>query len=629
MMKSYRVIGAGPMALRKVLWLAVLAAATGLPLSQRAEASHNVVLWDAPAPTADTLSVADRAAWNPVPRDLLTLEADPPQASSDPGYYGREYSFKGDAVVENQKLAAVFSAAQGRVVLYAKDEAARSKGALSENAGIARKLVELAPRPTKAQPGAIRRVEILRNVADEVALGVTFSAPGGPDASAVFVFGKTELVEVRPGENLKGMSVLGALEYGIAPSFIGDDLIFSAAEYPSLNALCVPAENSFLGLLPGEDRELVLTWPRGKQRLTLGLGVGGPGKRRIQSIDFDPDGQSLYLAVLGAPGLWHKESLAPAFLEKDVAIKWKRPFPARWKTQLSEAGVRTTFAFREAKGQIWRGVPGSYQYPVWFKGEEACYHLSKKVPPQGESLIYFLEGQDTPLGVTTPVDILEATLGRQACERLLDLAGRKLRTHHRRGGEGVRRACTCGCTEAIQAVFEAGEEAAKKEYIAGAVDDMIYFVHRHVERIGEYQRFADDLIKLLQASGNAAPELKPFLGGLEEIARRIPQEYKVQEENMKSFAYADDLARQTLALAGRKDPNNLKAYMELLKAWRGMGGAQDYVLAQCHTITRQLCQEAGYGCVGQPKAEVLAEEIRARCRQCLRNPDGYEIWADY
>jgi len=25
----------------------------------------------------------------------------------------------------------------------------------------------------------------------------------------------------------------------------------------------------------------------------------------------------------------------------------------------------------------------------------------------------------------------------------------------------------------------------------------------------------------------------------------------------------------------------------------------------------------------------LAEEIRARARQCLRNPDGYEIWADY
>src|SRR4051812_14400190 len=98
---------------------------------------------------------------------------------------------------------------------------------------------------------------------------------------------------------------------------------------------------------------------------------------------------------------------------------------------------------------------------------------------------------------------------------------------------------------------------------------------------------------------------------------------------MKSLEHAGDLTRQTLALTGSKSTNNLAAYMDLLKAWRAMGGAQDYVLAQCHTITRKLCQEAGYGCVAQPDAVALAEEIRRRCRQVLRNPDGYEIWADY
>ena len=60
-----------------------------------------------------------------------------------------------------------------------------------------------------------------------------------------------------------------------------------------------------------------------------------------------------------------------------------------------------------------------------------------------------------------------------------------------------------------------------------------------------------------------------------------------------------------------------------------MGGAQDYLVAQCHTITRKLFQEAGYGCVNEAKAVAAAQEIRARCRQVLRNPDGYEIWADY
>ena len=138
--------------------------------------------------------------------------------------------------------------------------------------------------------------------------------------------------------------------------------------------------------------------------------------------------------------------LAASYLEKDVTLQWKRPFAAKWKTQLLEEGTKTTFAFKESKGTVWRGVPGSYNYPVWFNGDDALIHLSKKVPPKGESLIYFVDGRETPLSVSTPVDIMNATLGRSACAPIFDVAGRKLRTHHRRGGDGVHRACTCGCT---------------------------------------------------------------------------------------------------------------------------------------------------------------------------------------
>jgi len=60
-----------------------------------------------------------------------------------------------------------------------------------------------------------------------------------------------------------------------------------------------------------------------------------------------------------------------------------------------------------------------------------------------------------------------------------------------------------------------------------------------------------------------------------------------------------------------------------------MGGAQDNVISRDHSVTRKLAQEAGYHCVDRPKAVKIAEEIRRRCRQCLRNADGYEIWPDY
>jgi hypothetical protein len=374
---------------------------------------------------------------------------------------------------------------------------------------------------------------------------------------------------------------------------------------------------------------LVMTWPKAHQQMKLRLSKEQPTNGLIESIDFNNDGQSVYLATLRAPGIWHKEESTPAYLEKEVMSQWRRPFPAKWKTQLSEGGVTTTFTFRESKGQVWRGVSGSYDYPVWFNGDEAFYHFSKKVPPNGSSILYFVEGQDTPLSISTPVEILKATLGRQACEPILDTAGRKLRTHHRRGGDGVHRACTCGCTEAIQAIFEAREEVAKKEAVKEALADMTFFVEQHLERIEEYRRFAGDMIQFLRAKAAAAPELKPFIEGLEETVQLIPQEYSVQKENMKSLEHAGELTRQTMALTGDHSTNNLKIYMELLKAWRAMGGAQDYVVAQYHSLTRRLFQQAGYGCVNEPKAVAVAEEVRARCRQALRNPDGYEIWADY
>ena len=601
--------------------IVLLAITAGLTAFEHLEAAPNVVIWDTGARLSDTADGISRTDWKAVPSELFAFEAEPLKAASDPGYYGQEYSFKGDAVVENQSLTAVFWSAKGSVVLYSKGNGAQDK------AGFGNKVAEFIPLRSTSPGAKISRCEIMRNACDEAVIQAVFE--GSSNASAAFSFGRDQIVEIKPAAGTKGLSLRSPIAYGVVPGFVGDDLIFGPAEFASAERLSIPAENVFLGLLKGESTALVMTWPKGKQHLNLKLAGDSKGTRIVESVDFENDGQSFYVSTVNAPGIWHREELKPAYLEKDVPLTWKKPFPAKWKTQLSEAGVRTTFAFREAKGTVWRGVPGSYNYPAWFEGDKAFFSLSKKVPPKGEALIYFIEGQNTPTSFSTPVDILKSTLGRQASELIIDAAGQKLRTHHRRGGDGVHRSCTCGCTEAIQAIIEAGMEVEKKDEIKEALADMNYFVERHVERIEEYRKFAAEMLPLLKAKQAAAPELKPFLESLEQIVQQIPQEYDVQKENMKSPAHAADLTRQTLALTESKSPNNLKTYMELLKAWRAMGGAQDYVVAQCHNIARRLFQEAGYGCVNDPNAVPLAMEIRALCRQVLRNPDGYEIWANY
>ena len=70
--------------------LAVLASAFN-PLAVSVAATNAVWVWDTVSPLADPLEPNARSRWRAVPRDILTLEANPAKAASDPGYYGREY----------------------------------------------------------------------------------------------------------------------------------------------------------------------------------------------------------------------------------------------------------------------------------------------------------------------------------------------------------------------------------------------------------------------------------------------------------------------------------------------------------------------------------------------------------
>jgi len=617
-MKLIRGINRYKLPLWKRVLIFLLILSSGVSMAQTIKNTPNTRIWDTQSPFGNTINLGNRSRWKLVPTDLLALEANPLTISADPGYYGREYAFQGDTIVENPHYIAVFDSKKGKVSVYSKTNSNDL-------------LMELTPLELKDKLANIFSCKILQNTGDEATLKVTFSTEK-TKISAVIAFGPSEIVEIQPADNMRGISllILSPIEYGIVPSFIADDLIFSPNEYASMESLCVPSDNLFVGLLEGRNNMLVVTWPEGNQRTNLVLGNKQRAPRLIESVDLDNDGKNIYLAILNAPGIWHKEKFTASFLEKDVTLDWKRPFPAKWVTQLIEGGVKTTYKFRESRLQrIWRGAFGSYTYPVWFSEGNTFFRMSKKIPPKGESIIYFIERQNTPLSVSTPVDILKATLGRQACDAILDLPGRVMRTHHRRGAEGVRRACTCGCTEAIQAVFDAGEEVKRKEYVNEAVDDMIFFVTQHMARIDEYQDFAGDILKFLNQKRKSNPELKSYLDAMSSIAQEINQDYNRSRENIKTLAYMNDLARQTKALTRKKDSKNLAAYEDLSIKWRRMGGAQDDVVAQCHRITRKLYQEAGYRCVDQPNAVEIAKQIRARCRQCLRNPDGYEIWPNY
>jgi hypothetical protein len=495
--------------------------------------------------------------------------------------------------------------------------------------------VEFVPLQLKGKSASITKCRILQNNGEDAILEVSFAgARTDEEVSALFSFTSKEIVEIKPSENMKGISLLSSIEYGIVPDFVADDLILDPKEYSSTNTLHIPSSNLFLGLLRGRDNMLVVTWPQGRQEMRLMLAgkqevLGTPNgePRLIESVDFENDGKSIYLALLDAPGIWHKEELKPSYLERDIAINWKRPFPAKWITQLHELGVSTTYRFNGFKGNFQRETIGKYIYPVWFEGEDTFYRLGKKTPPEGKSLIYFLERRGTPVSVSTPVDIIKESLGRQACETIIDLPGRVLRTHHRRPGVTLPWACVCGFNdEVLIPIFEKGQEVEKKELVEETVDDMAFFVTQIIKRTDEYREFTHDMISFLNLKRKSHPDLKPFLDSMEAITEEILRHYNRQKEQIETLDYVDELARKTKALTQKKDPKNLSNFSDLVEKW---GDAGAHFNGGLRRTTRHLFQEAGYACVNQPEAMEIAEEIRRQCRECLRNPYGLETWPDY
>jgi hypothetical protein len=278
---------------------------------------------------------------------------------------------------------------------------------------------------------------------------------------------------------------------------------------------------------------------------------------------------------------------------------------------------------------VWRAVvDGRCIYPVWFEEESTFYHLSKKIPPKGESLVYFLERRGTPMSVSTPVDIMKETLGGQVCGTILDLPGRVLRTYHRRPGLNHDGICELA-ENVLEPLFEKGQEVEKKELVEETIDDMVLYITQERERINDYQEFAHDLIDFLNLERKSNPDLKPFLDSMETIIQEMLQEHSRARENMKTLDYVAELARMSKALAQKKDPNNLRTMLDFSNKWRDIGSAQDSLVVTLHSMTRNLFQESGYGCVNQPETMEIAKKIRSRCKECLRNPYDFEIWPDY
>src|ERR1043166_6189809 len=188
----------------------LIALMLGLSTIQHADAAGPLRVWDSSTPFGDTIDISKTAGWKIVPADLLTLEKDPAKASSDPGYYGRTYEFKGDAVVESETTVAVFWSAKGRVEFYAR-RAGGGKATLA-----AKRVFAFAPKELTSPGATITHCEIVRNAGDDIQVEAFFSSEGAKEIPAAFTFDKAGIITVRPDAGMKGVRLTALLEYGVA-----------------------------------------------------------------------------------------------------------------------------------------------------------------------------------------------------------------------------------------------------------------------------------------------------------------------------------------------------------------------------------------------------------------------------
>ncbi len=587
--KDYRLF------LKKIMLIFILAANPGMLTARVPEKKNLIRVWDTSS-FLDNVDVQDKTGWKIIHARTVS-----------------KYSFKGDIAVENDYITAVFSSKTGKLLVYSKPDS--------------KKRIECIPLQFRGETAHITTSKILQNTDEKVSMEVHFSTEKlERDLSAVFSFGKNQIIEIKPAGKMEGICLFSPIEFAVVPDFIGGDLIFDPGEYTTVETLYIPAENLSLGLLKGKDAMLVITYPEGKQEIKLVRNNMKGEELIFDSVEFKNDGKSIYLTVLNTPDIWHIEELKSSYMEKDISIGWKRPFPAKWKTQLYEDEVKTTYRFRESKRKsFWRGGVGTYTYPVWFNGEEAFYHLGKKVPPKGESLVYFVEGSNnTPSAVSPPAEIMKQTIGNQMYEKILDFDGRK-QISDTRPNSCVGTA-TCGVTGKLKPIFKAGKEGEKKDYIKGGTEDMVYHLTVLTERADGYQVFAGEMIEYLTRMKKKNPESRQFLNKVENLTKEIISAYNHQKENIKSIEYAEELAQKTVALTEKKSSDNLPAYLKLGREWRGMGGSLEGLVRELHTKARRLLQEAGFSSAKSHSTFMIAKEIRNKTRKLLRNPCGYEIW---
>lgn len=519
------------------------------------------------------------------------------------------HAFVGDAVILNNRTAAVFRRGAARAELFWNTDGGwRFRAAVGPLGADGAALGDMA------------KLRLIENTPGGSTVEAAFAGKAADEAALRFrLTAGAALVEVSPSKGSAGMSVTADHRCAVVPDLLAEDAVFGS-EAPASGGQVLPAENMLLSLSGRGDSILVLVWP--SPDVLVDRSLAGYGIRC-------KEGQNIWLAALAAPGIWHARTVAADEAGKEIALDWRPPFAAKWRCSLvdSRGGLAQSWLLAEEPASAspaptpagtapaTPGPPGG-KVPLPREGSVSAGPTASAPAsgPSGRTLVIYPidRSRATPLTVFCPIDIMRNALGVGVCQYILDMEGLLAE------GDATCDTVATWAERQFAAAATAGAAAAAAKTVqAQQLAERLGQMVRHVEltdtRIREYRVFSQALRATCAAqeglSGPGRTASDQTAAILDELQQRL-----AEHRQMEATEKARRLAAELAALAGKPDP--MPECRRLTAELRAIGSAQDAALARCRMALRRIraaCQTAS-----DSGAAGFADGVRKQVDRMLR-----------
>ncbi|RJP29947.1 MAG: hypothetical protein C4527_10745 [Candidatus Omnitrophota bacterium] len=546
-----------------------------------------------------------------------------------------EFECKGDTVFLNNKIAVALRKSASAIEFYSK-----TTQGFVPRAAIAPESAEHAHQ--------ISAIQILENNTNAVAVAVSFTNDERIKLTFRVALGLGQpFVHTKPLDAVEKLTIQSVSRFAVLPDFFASDIVIDARQL-AVSKADLPSENLLLQYLGNGEAILITVCNQMEQDISIVLNEREEQKFITETqIHYGEDGE-IWIAVLDTPDIWHTIPIAEKDAGRIIDLDWNIPFPAQWRVDWQCAnnvtdswemlvqqpdgtyfkygwmGIPASFGqedwLRKTTRERWTTVLGFFPYPCWIdkKGKGHLQPLKKNVVQfVGPVLMYPINRvRETPLDQLTIVDIVRETLGVGPCEYVLDIEGQK---------SSYKGIATCDAKAKLDAIYSKGLQKHNKKQVQQHLDDVLAFM-RHIRgRIQDYADFGQEMQDYLEQQKKSHPECIQFLDEMKDLLKGIDRYISNRQEKIHTPEYAEKLVqdfRDALIDSTADD-----AYQQCQKITAGfveIGGNQDELVGECRMVVKLLRQRAGLETTVNPAVSEIAQEIRNRTQQILRNPVSYE-----